>query len=566
MRNIIVREYLESLNETNELDYIFPLLLESMGFRIVSTPRNSRGQSQYGKDVIAIGKDCNGVKSRFYFELKGNAAKDINDRTFSEKDGFRDSIIAAKDTAYNDSSIPGFDSLPLRIVFVHNGLLKENTRPTYDGFIKREFPENNFERWDINKLTSLFSDYLFGEYLFTDEESYKLFKKTLVLLEVRSSEFNDLNILLDKQLNKFPSPSIHKTRELSNIFSSVKLITAVIYSFAKNEDNLYPAKVCSDLAVLKTWAWILKNKFEVKRPIIERFKGLLFLQFRIYQDYYERTLPIAMQPKGLYDITNVGGERVCYPLRCFDYLASLIYLYEAMNAFVHDKEKRHNNYRVQREQIKLLLEHNGGFDSVMLDTQSIPLLLLFHFVVRHRDNDDDVQFLFDYIVRVIENIILRYNQQGMLPELYGNRIELAKSLHNKSEHYQDESSLLLVTLCEICSFFQSQQLYELIYNLVKESKANLQVAYPCDDVDIEQLLFESNLSENLCVETNIKLPEELSEFDRQFKKRYTPIPYRTDAVGYGFLRLLAHVHFQSDMFPDFFNVGFLDRLENTQNN
>ena len=122
MRNIIVREYLESLNETNELDYIFPLLLESMGFRIVSTPRNSRGQSQYGKDVIAIGKDCNGVKSRFYFELKGNAAKDINDRTFSEKDGFRDSIIAAKDTAYNDSSIPGFDSLPLRIVFVHNGL------------------------------------------------------------------------------------------------------------------------------------------------------------------------------------------------------------------------------------------------------------------------------------------------------------------------------------------------------------------------------------------------------------------------------------------------------------
>jgi hypothetical protein len=561
MRNLVVREYLESLNETNELDYIFPLLLESMGFSIVSTPKNSRGQSQYGKDVIAIGKDAQGVKSRFYFELKGNAAKDINDRTFFVKDGFRDSILAAKDTAYNDSSIPEFDSLPLRIVFVHNGLLMENTRPTYDSFIRREFPENNFERWDINKLTSLFSVYLFGACLFADEESYKLFKKTLVLLEVRSSEFNDLNSLLDRQLSKFPSPSIHKKRELSNTFSSVKLITAVIYSFAKNEKNLYPAKVCSDMAVLKTWAWILKNKLEGKKSIIERFNGLLLLQFKIYQDYYERTLPIAMQEKGLYDITNGGGERVCYPLRCFDYLASLIYFYEANNAFVHDKEKRHINYRIQREQIKQLLEHNCGFDSVMLDTQSIPILLLFHFVVLHKDNDEDVQFLCDYVIRVVENIVLRYHQQGMLPELYGNRIELAKSLHTRSEHYQDGSSLLLVTLCELCSFFQCQQVYEQIHDLVNESKVNLQVAYPCDDVEIEQLLFEANLSGNMCVETNIKLPETLSEFDRHFKKHFNPISFRTDTVGYGFLRLLAHIHFQSDMFPDFFNIGFLERLE-----
>ena len=65
----------------------------------------------------------------------------------------------------------------------------------------------------------------------------------------------------------------------------------------------------------------------------------------------------------------------------------------------------------------------------------------------------------------------------------------------------------------------------------------------------------------MCVETNIKLPETLSEFDQHFKKQFNPISFRTDAVGYGFLRLLAHIHFQSDMFPDFFNIGFLERLE-----
>ena len=39
MKNRILREYIESLKEDNELDYIFPILLQAMGFRIVSTPK-----------------------------------------------------------------------------------------------------------------------------------------------------------------------------------------------------------------------------------------------------------------------------------------------------------------------------------------------------------------------------------------------------------------------------------------------------------------------------------------------------------------------------------------------
>ena len=76
MRNRIIKDYLGSLKEDNELDYIFPMLLEAMGFRIVATPRNSKGQSQYGKDVVAIGKNEDGILYRWYFELKGNNAKD----------------------------------------------------------------------------------------------------------------------------------------------------------------------------------------------------------------------------------------------------------------------------------------------------------------------------------------------------------------------------------------------------------------------------------------------------------------------------------------------------------
>lgn len=180
MKHRIVRDYLESLKEDKELDYIFPMLLEAMGFRIVATPRNSKGQSQYGKDVIAIGKGEDGFLYRWYFELKGNAAKDINDTTFYIKDGVRDSILAAKYAKYDDSSIPSFNKLPHKIVFVHNGILLENTRSAFEGFINQEFPNGGFERWHIERLTELFSKYLFDECLFCDDESYTLFNISFI--------------------------------------------------------------------------------------------------------------------------------------------------------------------------------------------------------------------------------------------------------------------------------------------------------------------------------------------------------------------------------------------------
>lgn len=53
-RQEIIKQYVESLKEDNELDYIFPILLERMGYRVLSTPRQSKGQSQYGRDCRKV--------------------------------------------------------------------------------------------------------------------------------------------------------------------------------------------------------------------------------------------------------------------------------------------------------------------------------------------------------------------------------------------------------------------------------------------------------------------------------------------------------------------------------
>lgn len=68
MKQIIVREYLESLKEDGELDLIFPLLLETLDFQIVTRAKEYKGHKQYGKDIIAYGTDpYDNIKKTFLF-------------------------------------------------------------------------------------------------------------------------------------------------------------------------------------------------------------------------------------------------------------------------------------------------------------------------------------------------------------------------------------------------------------------------------------------------------------------------------------------------------------------
>jgi len=562
MKHRIVRDYLESLKEDKELDYIFPMLLEAMGFRIVATPRNSKGQSQHGKDVIAIGKGEDGVLYRWYFELKGNAAKDINDKTYQVEDGVRDSILAAKDAPYEDSSIPSFNKLPYKIVFVHNGVLMENTRITFEGFIKREFPNGGFERWDIERLTELFSHNLFDECLFCDDESYILFKKTLVLLDAPGWKTIDVDRLIDIQLNHCKLEKKNH-REIAKCLSSLNLLLAIIYKYAQDAKNLLPAKMASDRVVLKTWAWILKNNKEKSKIVIDFFSKIVDLHLDIYHKYIQKILPLAISYKGLYMYRGSDSERVCYPLRCYAFMNDLLYFY-MVSCYLNNQNKQYLN--AAKNTILEVLKNNSGFDVPSLDNHAITLQLLLSFVLRFPLLEKDEKIIMEFFKRLTLNVIIRKNEKDMFLELHGNSKQVAKSIYKKSPEYSDSSSLFLMTLIEFIAWADAEPLYTMLREKIEETKVNLQVSYPIESDDLEIKLFEHQLYDEMAVHTNIKLPESLEEFNKSYKKRYNSIDFRTTKTRFWFLTILAHIHYQTDLFPDYMNLGFLEPLKlNVQN-
>ena len=553
IRQEVIKQYIASLKEDGELDYIFPLLLQRMGFRILSTPRQSKGQPQYGRDVVAA-KKVKGVNTLYLFELKGFRAKDITDRSLNEKDGLIESLRASKNTKYRDSSIPELASYKRQFVYVHNGYAESNALLTLNDFVAEEFPEKNFERWDLEKLTELFSQYLFDETLLADEENYCLFKKVLVLLDAEGNDFSDMASLINLQIGKMEAAKKDNQRAQLNFFATMRLIASMVYFYSKEADNLLPAKFCIDTIVIKTWAWILRNKLEKRTTILKHFSSLVILQMQIYEEYLNKVLVIAGLDKSIYSFESSDIERVFYPLRCYDFLGDLIYYFTVTEAYaVIDKNEVNRRLGV----LKTIIRKNNACTMPLLDNHSIVIQMACLYLFTHQQGKDDMKCLGDYVVDTVINLSKRWQKQQMWPEMSGNKLALCRSLYTKDEDYKCESSLLLMIIFELIALLNIPLLYTTFKKVVEDSKVNLQIAFPNhEEYDIEQKLFEHRLDEELPVQTNIALPAAIEEFQNNFKKKYKSISYRTDASGYGFLRILAHKYYETDLFPDYLSRDF----------
>ena len=552
IRKEIIKQYVASLKEDGELDYIFPLLLERMGYRVLSTPKQSKGQSQYGRDVVAV-KKSKGEKTLYHFELKGFAARNITDRTLSEKDGLIESLRASKNTKYRDASIKGLSKYKKQYIFVHNGYVEANALITLNDFVEDEFPEGNFDRWDLEKLTTLFSEFLFDETLLTDDESYRLFKKVLVLLDAEGNDFYDIVALINILIANMEKKKSNQ-RNILNFFATLRLIASMVYIYAKDANNLTPAKFCIDTVLLKTWAWILRGNREKKTSIVRHFNSLVLLQVQIYEEYVNKILRFAKMDKGLYSFEASDTEYVFYPLRCYEFLGDLIYFYILTEAYCKLQKMEARN---RMDLLEAIINNNPACAVPLLDTHSIPILMVYKYMVLHSSNNDDYQCLNNYLTDIAINLAKRHFKQKMWPEMRGDRMALARSLYEKDDNYNSESSLLLMSVFELIAYSNIPVLYSVFKKVVEESGVNLQIAFPIhEEVDIEQLLFEHRLNKELAVQTNIKLPDTIEDFQKTFKKKYSSIEYRTDAVNYGFLRVLAHKYYETDMFPDYLGRAY----------
>ena len=562
IKPIIVRDYLESLKESEELDYIFPLFLESQGFIILSKPTESKGLSQYGKDVVAIGYDFNDkIKKRFYFELKGGNDRHVTNSTFVKNDGIKESLIEAKYRIFEFTN-KEHAKLPLKIVLVHNGELKTSVKDTFEGFVNSEFPQTGnieFDRWGISELTGLFSVKFFGEFLLSDKNTTRLFNKTLVNLDVEDKVSNNFTQLLDLLFSDIKKEEYTKSlpRKWKLFFESLRLISFIIYTESKGYNNLDISKRYLTHLVIHLWFWVLKNNLEQKKEIIQYVNKVINFYLFVITEYFQRTLPIAYLVNGLF--SEVGGryEQVGYTFRTFDYLQYLCWYI-----------KLSSSKEALKEYLIPVINANSVSVRPLLDIHSTPIIDILNILIDIGDRESAK----NYLSGVLSYIKLGKEKYDRLPDANNSEKSVIKFIVTKEKptYYSDSTSPLLTVVMEYLVILNMAEEYYEMRDFIIEHKIDLGLFVPHHGIgstskhliedkenDLEEQLFSKPFfndgyqrDTNLHKHFNNKLSfEEFKEMLVARKDEFT-YEYRTDKVGYSFLRELAHIYFRTPYFPD----------------
>ncbi len=570
LKTIIVKEYLESLTEKDELNQIFPLLLQVRGFNILTKPTENLGLQEYGKDIVAIGKDDDGIKKRFYFELKGGRDRDITESSFYGKDGIQESLSQA---SYNSfvSAFPKFNELPLKIIIVHNGVIKGNVRDTYEEFVlklnKTLAEDVTFDRWDISRLTILFSDHLFGPYLLTDANSTKLFNRVLVNLTAFHGVSRDFIQLLDMlfRRNVWRNYRTKVPRKWTMLLESLKLIAFIIYTEAKEHNNLAIAKEYLTHLVLRFWYWILKNKLEEDKNIIKYFNDVFMFFYYVLAEYFERNIKMAHIKDGLF--SEIGGryEQVGYTHRTLEFLQGVCFMIKVER---HLKGEFSDEYSKEiAESLENIIRQNNVAARPLIDIHSIPIIDTMNLFIETGQKEKAISYL--------KNILgyIKYGKEhyDRLPDARNSIESVIKFVvtGDKPIYYSDKTSPLLAVLIEYIAMFDLEQEYYELQRLVKENEIDLGLFIPHHSInstsmhlvedkenDLEEQLFSKSVDDGYQVDTKLtkNLNEDLSfeEFkDKMIQRKDEFVyKYRTDNAGFTPLKDLAHQYYKTPYFPD----------------
>ncbi|ROI05029.1 hypothetical protein EGI16_06805 [Chryseobacterium sp. G0240] len=577
IKPIIVREYLESLTESEELDLLFPMLLESKGFTILSKPNEYKGFPQYGKDVVAIGKDADGTLKRFYFEIKGGEDRDVTTSTYHKKDGIVESLREAKHREFTTSR-KNFYNLPLKVILVHNGEIKANISETFDGFIKLEFPESGnieFERWGISELTKLFSEDLFGVNLLTNKKNTKLFNKVLINLNANDDIQNDFELLIDELLFEEEVWRGYKRtvpRRWKLIFESLKLISFIIYTESKEYNNLEIARKYVSFVVIRFWFWILRNKLETDKKILHYFNQVFFFYYRLLDEYIGRTLPIARMKDGLFSETGGRYEQIGYTVRTFDYLFHLTFFLKTTILFDPNFDKT-----LARNILAEVLEANNVSARPLIDIHSITIINVLNFFIAL----DDLETAKKYLIEVCGYITLRHRNYKILPDANNSISNVIKFTESRIKpiYYSDSTSPLLNVIMEYMVILGIEDRFFFMKKFINDNQIDLGLFIPHlnkystsidlikeKDLDLDEQLFSKSVDDGYQSELkvskvdyeNFELNGDISfeEFKEKLlnRKNEFEYEYRTDVAGYGFLRDLAYFYYKTPYFPDTWRI------------
>ena len=553
---LVVREYLSMLRESRELDALLPDLLFVMGIEPIS--KAQVGVRQFGVDVAGVGADPddNGTEKLFLLTVK-QGDLDRSDWEGSPQ-AVRPSLDEILDVYLPHHVDEEHRELPKKIVICCGGDLKQAVEPNWRGYKGRhaEPGVREYDFWGGDKLAALIERHFLDEYLFP-ESAQKQMRKTIALADQNEDEprhFYSLihDTLFERELPNEATPSA--TRKRQRALRLLNLSLNIVFHWCREFDNLRPALLCAERAVLLTWDWMREGGLLGCETTRGEFERVFFTYLEITSAYANKLAPLCVVPDGL---SGQWADELEYPLRTFESVGILGVLAAAMKhvAGAADGSQRktlEENAQDITRLLAALIDTNPSaatprFDGHAIDI-ALGLLALKEAGLR--------TFAAGWVKDTSARIVFAYNLGRHFP-IHTDSYDDLVALHvgqGPSKESLMQVSTLLPMLAHWHAVLDMGAEYEAFRNSVIETfgETTLQLWFPLEDT--EEYLYRENAGfTSGTVMAPIVLPTTLDGFrahaDRLHGERREFISLSCFAQGWPILGLIGSRHHRTPIIP-----------------
>jgi hypothetical protein len=480
---LIIKQYLASLREREELDAIVPALLSQLGLNVFSRP--GRGTRQYGVDVAAVGSVDDSPEKVFLISIKSG---DLTRKSWDETaQALRPSLNEIFDAYIPNCLPPEHKGKEIVICLCFGGDVQEPVRPLLKGYIDEHTKEKiTFEEWNGDKLASLIlSGFLREDLLPNDARPY--LRKALALIDTPESSFRHFSTLI---LAMTDHNRIGKTNILT-ILRQINICLWILFSWGREENNVESAYLAGEFALLNSWE-IAKKCFEEKSKnalaIQESYYSTLSLYHRICSHYLNKiVLPHATKRHAL-SFSVKSSSNIDINIRLYDVLGRLatsglwLFWHLTISANINSEITQKNKIAICNycNILMHLIRNNPVLLLPVKEDQAIDISIAILFLSSQCGNGE---FICNWLSEMTKRADFSYNFKRQYPCHIYDYEDLLDHPRNDNESYFSQvtnASILFPLVALWAALLENDELYKSV-STIKElhlNHSNFQFWYP----------------------------------------------------------------------------------------
>lgn len=363
---LIIKEYLASLREREELDAVLPDLLSQIGMNVFSRP--GRGTRQDGVDVAAVGSIDGEQETVYLFSIKPSDLR-RNDWDGDAVQSLRPSLNEILDTYLRNRLPKQHRDKKIKICICVGGDIREEVRPSVEAFKDKNSTENiAFEEWNGDKIASLIEAHFLREALLPEAARSHL-RKALALIDEPDASYKHFAILVHSIL----SEDIAKAAKQIRAVRQLSICLWILFAWSREQGNLESAYRAAELLLLRLWhiaREYANKKNKTAKSIHSVNASVLNTYLTVGDEYFSKiVLPHASKTHGISSAVR-GSTFLDVNLKLFD-LAGRTALYGLwLRWYAH-------NFPAASDQRNALLEGSSTYAGTLKElVNNNPVLLL----------------------------------------------------------------------------------------------------------------------------------------------------------------------------------------------